>query len=257
MNSRLERRQRRWQALQSVPSVTVLRPAHDYTPSAEILESAPRGFSRPLSHAETITEPMELSSGLANANIATDERGRPLWKDGKVRKIIENLREFSPGTFGTVKGRLTKAKAQSSIKSQRWHHPHEEQRTIAKQGRRDRLLVGWLVAGTPSAAKQLEIFNLPIPPRGVRLSHRRKPKSSPPPPKNTLPQPSTWQPPARSPGMLAFCADIRLTLPAFQPVVIATLKPRSFAQTTPHTASAWGASTLKPKSFLTWSQSQS
>jgi len=199
------------------------------------------GTWRKASHAATFTEPMEYSAGLANANIATSADGKPLHTpDGKVLLLFPS--KGSPGTFGKVKGKLVKAKAQSSIKSQRWHHPHEEQRTISRQARRNRLLVGWLVAGTPSESKQLEQFNVPILPR-TPMPHRRKPKSSPRPPKSTLAPPSAWKP-TRPPGMLAFCADIRLTLPEFKPVVIAALKPRVFSQTAPHTASAWGASSL-------------
>jgi len=198
------------------------------------------GTWRKASHAATFTEPMEYSAGLANANIATSADGRPLHTpDGKVLLLFPS--KGSPGTFGKVKGKLVKAKAQSSIKSQRWHHPHEEQRTIAKQSRRNRLLAGWLVAGTPSEAKQLENFNVPILPREIQHARRRFKHS--PLPKNTLPRQSVRKT-VSQPGMLAFCADIRLTLPEFKPVVITTLKPRVFSQTAPHSASAWGASSL-------------
>lgn len=109
------------------------------------------GRWRKASHAETFTEPMEYSAGLANANIATSADGKPLHTpDGKLLLLFPA--KGSPGTFGKVKGKLVKAKAQSSIKSQRWHHPHEQAKTTAHAMRRERFLTGWL-AHKPQAAR--------------------------------------------------------------------------------------------------------
>lgn len=259
----LERRQRHWQNLQAhavrcvtepkVRSATVVNETLQHPVNDEIRDGCGKGFTCPLTHTETFTEPLELASGLANANIEMDERGRPRWRDGKVRKIIENLREQSPGTFGSVRGRLVKASTQSSIKSQRWHNAHEEQRCAAAQARRNRLLVGWLVAGTPSEREHLEKFHLPIQPR-TPTPHRAQPLSSPPPPANTLPQPSA-EIPTRPAWASAACLPSALPPPPFQPHVVATIKPRVLATTTPPTSSAWGASTIKPRNFRTWSQS--
>lgn len=95
------------------------------------------------SHAETFTEPMEYSAGMANANIATSADGKPLHTpDGKLLLLFPA--KASPGTFGKVKGKLIKAKAQSSIKSQRWHHPREQSATTAHAQRRQRFITGRL-----------------------------------------------------------------------------------------------------------------
>lgn len=82
-----------------------------------------RGFDRPLSHAESFTEPLEMSAGLSNANIACGADGKPEYWRGKIKKIIDNLPEFTPGTFAKVGGKLKKASAKSSIHNQRWHNP--------------------------------------------------------------------------------------------------------------------------------------
>lgn len=105
--------------------------------------AAADGTWRKASHAATFTEPMELSSGMANANIAVSADGRPLHtSDGKVLLLFPS--KGSPGTFGMVKGKLVKASTQSSIKSQRWHNPHEQSRTAAQALRRERMLTGSL-----------------------------------------------------------------------------------------------------------------
>ena len=58
----------------------------------QVIQAAPRGFSRPLSHADYFTEPLELASGLANL-------------DGPGK----------PGTYGRCRGALRKVKDKSSL----------------------------------------------------------------------------------------------------------------------------------------------
>lgn len=111
--------------------------------------SHPRGFTRPLSHAEYFEQPLELASGLANADVVLSGDGcHPLTNKGEV-VIVRHPRAQSPGTFGKVHGKLVKAKSQSSIKSQRWHDPHEQARTVAAAQRRDRLLGGMFYKRPP------------------------------------------------------------------------------------------------------------
>jgi hypothetical protein len=90
---------------------------------ADILRIHPELRDSPRTHHEVITEPLELSSGLANANIATDENGRPLYWRGKIKKLIDNLPEYTPGTFASVGGKLRKAQTRSTLVQQRWHNP--------------------------------------------------------------------------------------------------------------------------------------
>ena len=87
------------------------------TPSLhrQVLAATPRGFASPLSHGDAFEEPMSLSSGLAN-----------LPGTG------------SPGTFGSVRGKLRKARSQSILTGQRWFNPSGQ----AKAARTDRLLAG-------------------------------------------------------------------------------------------------------------------
>jgi hypothetical protein len=111
--------------------------------------SHPRGFTRPLSHSEYFEQPLELASGLANADVVLSGDGsRPLTSGGEV-VIIRHPRAQTPGTFGKLRGKLVKAKSQSSIKGQRWHDPHEEARTVAAARRRDRLLGGMFYKAPP------------------------------------------------------------------------------------------------------------
>jgi hypothetical protein len=84
----------------------------------QVIAAAPRGFAAPLSHDAYFTEPLALASGLANAP--------------------DELRKASPGTFGSIQGRLRKAKSASSIRSQRWHSPSGQN----KAARVDRLMAG-------------------------------------------------------------------------------------------------------------------
>ena len=210
----------------------------------------PRGFNlftkeppRPLSHAEYFNEPFELASGLANADVVLASDGcRPLTNKGEI-VLVRHPKALSPGTFGSVKGRLKKARAQSSIKSMRWHNPSEEARTISAQKRRNRLLAG-MWAGTEAEAAVLQVFHQPIQPR-VPVHHGRKPRSSPRPPKPSgiVPQPVNFQI-HTPPGLLAFCADLRLQAAPFIPCELRKIPARVLATSTPHTTSAWGASRL-------------
>lgn len=98
----------------------------------DILRIHPELFPRPRTHHETITEPLEYASGLANANIATDwvnKREVVLTFQGKPKKIIDNLPEFTPGTFAKVRGVLRKAKTKSTLVQHRWHDPAGQSRT--------------------------------------------------------------------------------------------------------------------------------
>ena len=202
--------------------------------------SHPRGFTRPLSHSEYFEQPLELASGLANADVVLSGDGsRPLTSGGEV-VIIRHPNALSPGTFGKLNGRLAKARSRSSLNSQRWHSPREEQRTIAAQARQNRVLSG-MFAGTCYEAKVLAYYHLPV---ATSAPHprRRKPKSSPPPPRpSTVPQPCTWTP-STSPGMLAFCADLRAKAAPFKARIMVRLKPRVISEVS--TASAWGTSRL-------------
>jgi len=115
----IARRTRQWNALQA-RTVTL---THEHPPAPRDIATVTRGFDRPLSHAESFTEPLELASGLANANIAVSADGKPLHgRDGKVCKIIDNLPELNPGTFGKVKGKLIKSSTRSSLNNLRWNN---------------------------------------------------------------------------------------------------------------------------------------
>lgn len=89
----------------------------------QVIQAHPELRPVPRSHHEVITEPLELSSGLANANIQVDENGRPRYWRGEILKVIDNLPEFTPGTFASVKGRLRKARTKSTLVQHRWHDP--------------------------------------------------------------------------------------------------------------------------------------
>lgn len=92
------------------------------------------------------------------------------------------------------------------------------------------------------AAKEgREVNLLPPPPRRLREPGCQKSCAALP-RARTLPQPSDWTPPSRAPGLLAFCADLRLALPEFKPAVLVALKPRVISEVS--TASPWGASRL-------------
>lgn len=90
----------------------------------DILSCSPRGFSRALSHAETFQEPMELSSGLANADILLAEDGCSPQRDRSGAVIIVRHPDYvSPGTFAKIGGRLKKAGTRSALHGQRWNNP--------------------------------------------------------------------------------------------------------------------------------------
>lgn len=115
----------------------------------DIIRIHPELREQPRNHSEYFERPLELASGLANADIVLSSDGcRPLTSGGEV-VLIRHPRAQSPGTFGKVKGKLVKAKSQSSVKSQRWHDPHEEARTVASAMRRTRLLSGMFYKPSP------------------------------------------------------------------------------------------------------------
>lgn len=114
----IERRTRKWNALQA----STVKLTHEHPPAPRDIAEVTRGFDRPLSHAESFTEPLELASGLANANIQTDENGHACYWRGKVKKIIDNLPELTPGTFAKVGGKLKKASTRSSLNNLRWNN---------------------------------------------------------------------------------------------------------------------------------------
>lgn len=95
----------------------------------DILSCSPRGFSRPLSHAETFQEPLEQRSGAANADVVLDDDGcSPKRRGGEV-VIIRHPNYVSPGTFGKFEGKLRKASTLSSITGMHWHNPAGHSRT--------------------------------------------------------------------------------------------------------------------------------
>lgn len=95
----------------------------------DILSCSPRGFSRPLSHAEVFQEPLEQRSGAANADVILDDDGcSPKRRGGEVI-IVRHPNYVSPGTFAKVEGKLRKATTGSSISGMRWHNPAGHSRT--------------------------------------------------------------------------------------------------------------------------------
>ena len=120
----------------------------------------PRGFNlftkeppRPLSHAEYFEQPLELASGLANADVVLASDGvRPLTNKGEV-VLVRHPRALSPGTFGKLHGKLHKAKSRSSLNGMRWCDPHEQARTVSAATRRHRLLEGIFYKAPPKPSK--------------------------------------------------------------------------------------------------------
>lgn len=99
---------------------------------ADIVAIHPELRDSPRTHHETITEPLEYASGLANANIATDwvnQREVVLTFQGRPKKVIDNLPELTPGTFAKVRGVLRKAKTKSTLVQHRWHDPAGQSKT--------------------------------------------------------------------------------------------------------------------------------
>jgi hypothetical protein len=98
----------------------------------------PRGFTAPACHDDAFTAPMSYSANLADTNIAIKSNGQPFYHDGKV--VLLFAQKASPGTFASRKGKLRKASAVATIKSQRWFAPEGE----AHARKMDRFQRGWL-----------------------------------------------------------------------------------------------------------------
>lgn len=98
----------------------------------------PRGFSAIPCHDDAFTGPMSYSANLADTNIAVKSNGQPFYRDGKV--VLLFPQKASPGTFASRGGKLRKAGAVATIKSQRWQAPEGE----AHARKMDRFDRGWL-----------------------------------------------------------------------------------------------------------------
>lgn len=102
----------------------------------------PRGFDRPLSHSEFFEKPLDYASGFHSADIRLRADGiHPQTHNGEV-VIIRPDNYVSPGTFGSVRKKLVKAKSKASIRQWRWLNPHEHAKATAAAERRRRLLEG-------------------------------------------------------------------------------------------------------------------
>lgn len=170
----------------------------------QVIQAAPRGFSRPLSHADYFTEPLELASGLANL-------------DGPGK----------PGTYGTCRGTLRKVKDKSSLNAQRWHNPAGQSRAE----RTDKLLRGKLAVilahGQPIACQRV-----PAAPQRPATPYRSAPPPALPILRTRRPEPALPVPPPAEPAPPPRWRTLALQPPANPTRVAAS------------SGSAWGASSI-------------